>query len=348
MREPSFWWREASWQAALLAPVAAIYGAVAAWRMRRAGAAAGVPVICVGNFHTGGAGKTPTAILVARLVAAAGERPVFLTRGYGGTLAGPVRVDPARHGAADVGDEPLLLERVAPVIVARDRVAGARAARAAGASVIIMDDGFQNPALRKDLSLNVIDAARGVGNGGVLPAGPLRAPLAAQLARTDAMIEIDEPRADRNAKAGADTNAIPPAHGLAAGRTIPRWRARFRVRAGHEVARGKRVLAFAGIGDPARFFATLRAHGVDVAAREVFPDHHPFSADDLARLAARAAREGLTLMTTEKDHVRLASLPGLAGHADGIEAFAVALEVEDEAALTRFLMDGIGRARTAA
>lgn len=348
MREPSFWWREASWQAVLLAPVAAIYGAVAAWRMRGAGAAAGVPVICVGNFHTGGAGKTPTAMLVARLLAAAGERPVFLTRGYGGTLAGPVRVDPSRHGAADVGDEPLLLQRVAPVIVSRDRVAGARAAREAGASIIVMDDGFQNPALRKDLSLIVIDAARGVGNGRVLPAGPLRAPLAAQLARTDAVIEIDAPRADGKADGGADRNATPRANGFAAGSTFPRWRARFRAREGHEGARGRRVLAFAGIGDPERFFATLRAHGVDVAATESFPDHHPFSADDLERLSARAAREGLTLVTTEKDRVRLASPPGLAGRAAAIEAFAVTLEVDDEAGLARFLMDAVARARTSA
>ena len=174
MREPSFWWGEASLASALLAPLAAIYGAVAQARLGARGRRAGAPVVCIGNLTVGGAGKTPTALAVARMLAAAGERPVFLSRGYGGTLAGPVRVDPARHGAHDVGDEPLLLARTAPTIVARDRVKGA--AIAAGASVIVMDDGFHNPSLAKDFSVLVVDARRGIGYGRVIPAGPLRAP----------------------------------------------------------------------------------------------------------------------------------------------------------------------------
>ena len=188
MREPSFWWGEASLASALLAPLAAIYGAVAQARLGARGRRAGAPVVCIGNLTVGGAGKTPTALAVAAILAAASERPVFLSRGYGGTLAGPVRVDPARHGGHDVGDEPLLLARAAPTIVARDRVKGA--AIAAGASVIVMDDGFHNPSLVKDFSLLVVDARRGIGNGRVIPAGPLRAPLDAQLARAHALVVV--------------------------------------------------------------------------------------------------------------------------------------------------------------
>ena len=188
MREPSFWWGEASLASAMLAPLAAIYGAVAQARLARRGRRAAAPVVCIGNFTVGGAGKTPTALVVARMLAAAGERPVFLSRGYGGTLAGPVLVDPTRHRAQDVGDEPLLLARTAPTIVARDRVKGASIA--AGASVIVMDDGFHNPSLAKDFAVLVVDARRGIGNGRVIPAGPLRAPLDAQLARAHALVLV--------------------------------------------------------------------------------------------------------------------------------------------------------------
>lgn len=335
MRDPAFWWRGASWQARLLAPVAAVYGAVAAWRMARSGVVAGVPVICIGNFHTGGAGKTPAAILVAHLLMADGERPVFLSRGYGGAHAGPLEVDPSRHGAADVGDEPLLLSRLAPAIVARDRVAGARLACARGASVIIMDDGFQSPALRKDISLIVIDSRRGVGNGKVFPAGPLRAPLPLQLARTGAMLVIDEPRDEGR-------NNIGP---LIAGVPFPVWYARFKPQENSCAAvRGARVLAFAGIGDPTRFFATLRAHGAAVVATEIFPDHHPYTDADMQRLIERGRRDGLRLVTTEKDAVRLP--PQLLSAADSaIHVFAVDLEPDDTPDLARFLREGLARAR---
>src|SRR5262245_12302991 len=193
MRAPSFWWRDAGPAAALLTPLAAAYGAVAAWRMRQPGRDPGIPVVCVGNLTVGGAGKTPTALALGRLLQDAGERPVFLTRGYGGRLAGPVRVDPARHAARDVGDEPLLLARLADTIVARDRIAGAERARQDGATVVVMDDGFQNPSLAKHLALVVVDGARAIGNAGVFPAGPLRAPLAAQFARAHALIVVGEP-----------------------------------------------------------------------------------------------------------------------------------------------------------
>src|SRR5947199_2834355 len=185
MQAPRFWWDKPGALAALLSPFASIYGAVAARRLEQPGAHAGIPVICVGNPTVGGAGKTPTALAIARLLIEAGERPYFLTRGYGGKFGGPVLVE-AAHTAVQVGDEPLLLARVAPTVVAADRAAGAQLARENGASVIVMDDGFQNPSLAKELSILVIDGARGIGNGRVLPAGPLRVPLEPQLDRADA------------------------------------------------------------------------------------------------------------------------------------------------------------------
>src|SRR5262249_53489751 len=188
MREPSFWWGEASLASALLAPLAAIYGAVARARLRGRGRRAGAAVVCIGNFTVGGAGKTPTALAVARMLAAAGERPVFLSRGYGGTLAGPVLVDPTRHPAPDGGDEPLPLARTAPTLLAKGRVKGARLAPPAG--LIALDDGFHNPSLAKDFAVLVVDARRGIGNGRVIPAGPLRAPLDAQLARAHALVLV--------------------------------------------------------------------------------------------------------------------------------------------------------------
>ncbi|MFN5490418.1 MAG: tetraacyldisaccharide 4'-kinase, partial [Bradyrhizobium sp.] len=192
MREPAFWHRPTSWIASLLSPLAALYGAVAARRMRRPGADAGIPVICVGNYHVGGAGKTPTVLALAKLLRELDERPVVLSRGYGGRLEGPVKVDRDRHSAADVGDEPLMMAASLPVVVSRDRAAGLALARAQDASVILMDDGFQNPSVAKNVSLIVIDAMRGVGNGRVIPAGPLRAPLSPQLARTDALVVVGE------------------------------------------------------------------------------------------------------------------------------------------------------------
>src|SRR3974390_1974791 len=190
MREPRFWWRNPGLAAALLAPLAALYGKTAAQRRREGGARAGVPVICVGNFTLGGAGKTPTSIALARMLHDAGENVFCLTRGYGGRLRGPRHVDAHADAAADVGDEALLLARVAPTIVARDRRAGAALARAQGASVIVMDDGLQNASLGKDFTMALVDARRGLGNGQVFPAGPLRAPLRAQLSRCDALLIV--------------------------------------------------------------------------------------------------------------------------------------------------------------
>jgi tetraacyldisaccharide 4'-kinase len=332
MREPAFWHRPSSWQSRLLQPIGALYGAIAARRLAQAGEHAAVLVICVGNYHVGGAGKTPTVLALAELLRARGERPVVVSRGYGGKLEGPVAVDTKRHAAADVGDEPLMLACHVPVIVARARAAGARLACAQGASVILLDDGFQNPALHKDLALIVIDGARGIGNGCVFPAGPLRAPLSPQLDRTGALIVV------------GDGAAAEPIVAAVASRGKPVLRARLEPDSASLIAlRGHRCLAFAGIGDPGRFFATLRTHGIDVAGEVAFADHHPFTRPELDALMSRAARDELTLVTTEKDLMRLASDAALADQAGSIVPFKVTLQV----AGLQDLVDGVLRQRAA-
>ena len=329
MREPAFWWRPGAMPAGLLAPLAAAYGAVAGWRMAQPGRAAGIPVLCIGNLTVGGAGKTPTAMAVAKLLLVAGKLPFFLSRGYGGSLRGPVQVDRAAHGAADVGDEPLLLARIAPAIVARDRVAGAADARAAGAGVIVMDDGLQNPSLAKDLSIVVVDGRRGIGNGKVLPAGPLRAPLQAQLACAHALLVIGEP------SGAASVLSAAPALPLFHGRLEPNARTL-------ELLQGRKVLAFAGIGDPEKFFMTLESAGVDVQARQAFPDHHRYSRLEAADLIARAEREGLVLVTTEKDQARLAGADDLRALAGVARALPIELVLTEADAFRQFVLARAG------
>ena len=241
--------------------------------MTQTGAKMDVPVICVGNFHVGGAGKTPTVLALVTLLRELGETPMVLSRGYGGKLAGPVQVDPVAHQASDVGDEPLMLAQQTPVIIAKDRKAGAAFARQNGASVIVMDDGFQNPAIAKDLSLIVVDSHRALGNGKVLPAGPLRAPLRLQTTFADGLIVVGS----GNAAAGLADQF------RASGKPV--FAAAIAARRDSLAAlRGQRVLAFAGIGDPDKFYRTLRENEIDVAATEDFPDHHPYTAGDIARL----------------------------------------------------------------
>ncbi len=325
MHEPAFWHRPSSLTSRLLTPLAALYGAIAARRMARSGVDAGVPVICVGNYHTGGAGKTPTVLALVHMLRGLGETPFVLSRGYGGSLSGPLRVDAARHTAAEVGDEPLMMAAHAPVMIARDRVAGAKLARGEGASVIVMDDGFQNPALRKDFSLIVVGGGRGLGNGRVFPAGPLRAPLAPQLARTDVLLVIGE------GGAAAELERTLAARGA------PVFHARVTPDDQTVVAlRGQRVLAFAGIGDPGRFFDTLRAHGIEVAAERRFPDHHRFTKDELWALRAEATRGEFVLVTTEKDFARLSDSE-LAPLKDGITPLPVTLRFDDEARLRELI-----------
>jgi tetraacyldisaccharide 4'-kinase len=328
MREPSFWWRAAGAEALALTPVAALYGAVAGLRMRQKGEPAGVPVVCVGNLTVGGAGKTPTALAIGRMLINAGRRVVFLSRGYGGTAAGPLRVDAAIHSAAEVGDEPLLLARVATTIVSRDRVAGAQMARAAGASAIVMDDGFQNPSLHKDIAIVVVDGRRGIGNGRVIPAGPLRAPLHSQLRHADALLVLGEP-----------SPLCAPAVAAAQARGIPVLRGRLEAEADAVAAlSGQRVLAFAGIGDPGKFFATIAEAGIAAAVTESFADHHRYSRAEAEAMVARAAREGLSLLTTEKDLVRIARDPDNAALAKVSRALPVTLQLDDDEALRGLLL----------
>jgi tetraacyldisaccharide 4'-kinase len=334
MHEPAFWYRPSSLTSRLLMPLGAVYGAVAARRLARGGIDAGIPVLCVGNYHVGGAGKTPAVLALVSLLRDAGEAPIVLSRGYGGSLRGPVKVDVDRHAAGDVGDEPLMMAAVVPVVVARDRADGVALARSQGASVIVMDDGFQNPSIAKDASLIVIDGDRGLGNACVFPAGPLRAPLAPQLARTDALIIIGDGRA-------ADTVAAAVA---AQGGLVLRAHL-MPSKACLAALGGRRVLAFAGIGDPARFFRTLRTSGVEVVAEKAFADHHPFSQDEIEALAAAAKRDGLTLVTTEKDLARLRHAGQLVPSAQDIVPFAVTLRFDDEAKLLRFVTDRLFQSR---
>jgi tetraacyldisaccharide 4'-kinase len=334
MREPAFWHRPRSFTSRLLRPLGALYGAVAAQRMQGKGLEAGVPVICVGNYHLGGAGKTPKVVALAQILRELGERPVVLSRGYGGERRGPLMVDPERHSAREVGDEPLMLASHLPVVVARDRVDGVALAKSRLASVILMDDGFQNPALVKHAALIVIDSERGIGNGLVFPAGPLRAPVAAQLARTDALVVIGTGTAAQ-AVAAAVTAAGKP---VLAAHLEPDAAAVAKLK-------GKRVLAFAGIGDPGRFFRTLQASGIEVVQHKEFADHHRFSAEEIAALVADAKREGLIPVTTEKDLVRLSGDAELAALAREILAFPVTLQFDDAPVLRTFLVDRLFKAR---
>jgi tetraacyldisaccharide 4'-kinase len=290
---PDFWGREPGALADLLLPLGMVWETVG--RARRALARAylpPVPVVCVGNLVVGGAGKTPVTIALARWFAARGLVAHVVTRGYGGRLCGPCRIDPLVHDAGAVGDEALLLAATAPSWVARSRAAGAAAAAAAGAQVILLDDGFQNPTIGKTLSAVVVDIGYGFGNRRVMPAGPLRENLRRGLARADAVVLF--------ASEGDCRSAVAPQ--LEIGRpVIPAMLAPL---AGGRFA-GRRVFAFAGIARPSRFFASLRSVGAQIVGARRFPDHYRFRARDIEFLFEAARRENARLVTTAKDFVRL-------------------------------------------
>jgi tetraacyldisaccharide 4'-kinase len=314
MRAPDFWGHRGL-PALLLAPLGALYGVSVALKTTFAKPFdPGLPVICVGNLTAGGSGKTPAAIAIADRLRAHGHKPFFLTRGYGGSEKGPAMASRA-HSAAQMGDEALLLARAAPTIVARDRAQGARLAREKGATVLVMDDGHQNFTLRKSLSLVVVDAETGFGNGFQIPAGPLREPVVQGLARADAVILMG--------------NGSPDLDGFSG----PVLRAHLRVDG--EAFTGKQVFAFAGIGRPEKFVASLEDSGAEVMGSCFFDDHHPYTEDEIIELKAVAGEA--QLVTTEKDFVRLS-----VAQREGIRLLKAAAVFDDASALDGLLDRALG------
>lgn len=291
---PPFWWEEPDWRVAALSPLSAVYALVAGRRMRHAAREkVEAPVLCIGNFTVGGTGKTPVAIALATQAKRMRLNPGFLSRGHGGSFAQPHVVDPYHDAAKHVGDEPLLLAEHAPVAVTPNRAAGARLLiEAHGCDFLIMDDGFQSARIHIDYALVVVDARYGIGNGRVIPGGPLRARIVDQLVFTSGLLKMGE---------GAAADAV-VRQAARAGRPI--FEARTEPSSKHGFA-GKRFLAFAGIGHPAKFFDTVREAGGEVALSRPFPDHHFYAEDELAELMATARAEGLGLITTAKDAARL-------------------------------------------
>lgn len=335
LRAPFWWYRRKGAIASALAPIGRIYGRIAERRYAKATPyRSRLPVICIGNFTAGGGGKTPTAIAVAALLKQLGARPAFLTRGYGGSSEGPLFVKTGQS-AEEVGDEPLLLAEAAPTMVSADRVAGAKAIEASDATVIVMDDGFQNASLAKDLSLVVVDSDSGIGNGLVMPAGPLRAPLDAQIARANALIVIgDGERAARLIEAFTEMEK-PVLKAAMVPRQDKRWLSVLP------------VIGFAGIARPEKFFTTLRNNGARLIDTRSYPDHYRYSERQARSLLKEAKDYNAMLVTTEKDYVRLP---------DGAEAdsalaelkhrcrpFTIAVEFEDEATAKELLSRALKR-----
>ena len=290
MPAPLFWFndpKKPGFKARLLAPVAALYAAATARRVGKVGYKATIPVICIGNINVGGTGKTPTAIALAQRLISMGYAPHVVSRGYGGSLEGPLQVNEREHTADQVGDEPLLLSAFTPTWIAKDRAAGVKAAEAAGAEVILLDDGFQNPTVAKDVNIVVVDARRGFGNRRVMPAGPLREPVEKGLKRADVVLSIGEEL--------APLGALP----------VPLVKGRLEPLKTGMTWTNMRVLAFAGIGNPEKFFATLRDLGCDIIRAEALEDHQPLTDSLLTRLELEGKTRVAQLVTTEKDAVRL-------------------------------------------
>jgi tetraacyldisaccharide 4'-kinase len=340
MRAFEFWDTspdQLDWRARMLQPLGRLYAQATAWRVaHKPSIRCSVPVICIGNLNAGGTGKTPTTIALIERLVARGITPHVVSRGYGGRLSGPLTVLPRQHSAEQVGDEPLLLAAFCQVHVARDRGLGVELAGRAGAEVILLDDGFQNPKVHKDLSIVVVDARKGFGNGLCLPAGPLREPVNTGLARADLVISIgsasDQACFRRNwgaalsqPHAADNTNlkreeALPVAYGVMTPlQTGMDWRE-------------EKVMAFAGIAYPEKFFATLRALGADVVQQEALQDHQPLTPRLMRRLAQKAQQSGAQMVTTEKDAVRLPL-----GFHDQVLTLPVRLKLENWSVIDHFL-----------
>ena len=335
-RAPSFWWTRSGWQALMLSPFAWGYGAAARWRLDHGERAdVGLPVLCIGNFTVGGGGKTPTALALGRTALTMGLRPGFLSRGHGAALAGPLLVDLARHHAGDVGDEPILLARLAPTAIAVDRKLGADLLRLeARCDLIIMDDGFQSARLGVDHALIVVDAGRGLGNARVLPAGPLRAPLVDQVRHADGLLVIGRGSAGDGAIRSAAKGGKP----VYEAQLLPRHGENFS---------GRRVLAFAGIADPGKFYRSLAALGADIVDTQNFADHHPFNANDLRSLGERAQRQDLQMVTTRKDAVRIqAGGEALRIFAESVAVLDIDLAFEPAQAAERIIRETMGSFRS--
>ncbi len=327
---PPFWWKKRSWQSLALYPVSLVYGHFAARAMRNAKRApAGVPVLCVGNFTAGGAGKTPTVIALAKAAKSMGLMPGILSRGYGGSLDVTTIVDPHHHRARDVGDEPLLLAQEAMTVISRKRVDGAAALKKAGVDIIIMDDGFQSARIGIDYALLVIDGRRGIGNGLTLPAGPVRVPLKEQILHVTALLRVGSGDApDRFVRQLSRAGK-------------PVYEARVATSGDGRFA-GRRFLAFAGIADPDKFYESLEAEGGEIAIKRSFADHQHLEADEVADLLNDAEREGLALVTTAKDHVRLAGGHGLSETLrEKAEVLDIEMTFDDPAIATRIVADTI-------
>jgi tetraacyldisaccharide 4'-kinase len=331
-RSPDFWWEPRPTLAArLLKPLGATYAAETAGRMRRRGVSFEIPVITIGAFALGGPGKTPTVEAFVRLLIAAGERPAILSRGYGSAAArqrAPTFVNREKHTARDVGDEPLLLARLAPVIVGADRIeAGWHARRAVNPTVLVLDDGLQSRQIEPDLAIAVIDGEVGIGNSLCVPAGPLRAPLATQMPHVDAVVIVgpgeragEIARVAMNSSKRIFTACLVPKSGEA------------------ERFAGKPIVAFAGIGRPQKFFATLERIGADIRAQNSFSDHHVYTQRELAKLQASARQHGATLITTEKDLVRIPPAHGADVRKIKVDTLSVELVVDDAVAVEGLLL----------
>ena len=327
MRAPRFWLKPRPTLLARLAqPVGWAYGRATARRMREEGERAGAPTICVGNFVAGGAGKTPAALALARIMIADGRRVAFLSRGYGGAeRVEPLLVNPNAHSAAIVGDEPLLLAKLAPCWVGADRARSARSAIQAGANALVLDDGLQNAGLVKDLAFAVVDGETGFGNGLCVPAGPLRAPVSAQAPFVRALIVL-----------GGEDAAVARIAGMAPGKPIIRASLEPDALAAAPLI-GREVVAFAGIARPEKFYATLRRVGAQIVMTRDFADHHPYAPREIEALIGEANRRGALLATTEKDLVRLG-----ARHARAVMTLPVTLRFEEPKVVQRMLRQALG------